>query len=250
MTIKAETRKRLWGRSGNRCAKCRAELVRPDEGGLPGALVGEEAHIVARSPGGARYDPLDPKVRDGYDNLILLCANDHSEVDAQPSRYTMASLRTMKRRHELWVKARLQAPTSDDGPTRATVMRSGDDLWPLISRAFGWQLGIPEGLTEDEEDLMDSVLQTITDWCDISTDVEMQGLRSLREAKRSMTAEIDSLAGAGFLLLGGQRQAAWGGGEFVGPVVVLEVIRPEDFEPLGVPAPEQGASAPERRDGS
>jgi hypothetical protein len=61
MAIKAETRKRLWGRSGNRCAKCRAELVRSDEGGLPGALVGEEAHIIARSPGGARYEPLDPR---------------------------------------------------------------------------------------------------------------------------------------------------------------------------------------------
>ena len=72
MAIKAETRKRLWGRSGNRCAKCRAELVRSDEGGFPGALVGEEAHIIARSPGGARYEPLDPQARDGYDNLILL----------------------------------------------------------------------------------------------------------------------------------------------------------------------------------
>jgi hypothetical protein len=248
MAIKAETRKRLWGRSGNRCAKCRAELVRSDEGGLPGALVGEEAHIIARSPGGARYEPLDPKARDGYDNLILLCANDHSEVDAQPSRHTVASLRTMKRRHELWVKSRLHAPTSDDGPTLATVMRSGNDLWPLISRAFGWQLGMPEGLTEEEEDLIDSALQTITDWCDISTDVELQGLRSVREAKRSMTAEVDSLAGAGFLLLGGQRQAAWGGGQVTGPVVVLEVLRPEELDPLRLPAREQGASAPERRD--
>ena len=94
----------------------------------------------------------------------------------------------MKRRHELWVKSRLHAPASDDGPTLATVMRSGNDLWPLISRAFGWQLGMPEGLSEDEEDLVDSALQAITDGCDISTDVELQGLRSVREAKRSMTA--------------------------------------------------------------
>ena len=156
----------------------------------------------------------------------------------------------MKRRHELWVKSRLHALASGDGPTLATVMGSGNHLWPLISRAFGWQLGMPEGLSEDEEDIIDSALQTITDWCEISTDVELQGLRSVREAKRSMTAEIDSLAGAGFLLLAGQRQAAWGGGEVTGPVVVLEVMRPEDLEPLRLSPTEQGASAPETPDGS
>jgi hypothetical protein len=238
MAIRAETRKRLWGRSGNRCAKCRAELVRPDEGELLGALIGEEAHIIAKSPGGARYEPLDPEVRDAYDNLILLCANDHSEVDAQPKRFTVANLRSMKRRHELWVKTRLHTPTPDGGPTLATAMRTGDDLWPLIVRAFGWQVGMPENLTEDEEDLIDSVLQCVVDWCDISADIELQGLRSVRDAKRSMTAELNSLADAGFLLLCGQRQAAWGDGEVVGPVVVLEVMRPADWEPLRMSQPE------------
>lgn len=70
-----ETRKRLWGKSGNRCAVCRQELIRLDSGKKPGALVGQEAHIVARSPGGPRYMLLDPATRDGYDNLILLCAS-------------------------------------------------------------------------------------------------------------------------------------------------------------------------------
>lgn len=247
MAIKVEARKRLWGRSGNRCAKCRVELVRPDEGGFPGALVGEEAHIIARSPGGARYEPLDPDVRDGYDNLILLCANDHSEVDTQATRYRKKSLRTMKARHEQWVKDRLHAPTPDDGATFATIMRSGDDLWPLINRAFGWYLGTPEGLTEDEEDLIDSVLQTITDWCDISTDVELQGLRSVREAKRSMTVELDSLASAGLVLLGGQRKVGWENDDVAGLAVVLEVMRPAELESLRVAAPGQGVSVPKTR---
>jgi hypothetical protein len=128
-------------------------------------------------------------------------------------------------------------------------MRTGDDLWPLISRAFGWQLRMPDGLTEDEEDLLDSILQNITDWCDISTDVELQGLRSVRGAKRSMTADIDSLGRAGFVLLGGRRQGAWGGGEVTGPVAVLEVTRPEDLERLRLPDHEQGASIPEMSEG-
>jgi hypothetical protein len=66
VAITNETQKRLWARSGNRCALCRKELVRPDTDGLPGALVGQEAHIVARSQGGPRYEPLPLKIRDGF----------------------------------------------------------------------------------------------------------------------------------------------------------------------------------------
>lgn len=236
VAITSESRKRLWGRSGNRCAKCRAELVRPDENGLPGALLGEEAHIVAQSPGGARYAHLDPVVRDGYENLILLCANDHTEVDAQPSRYTVAHLRTMKRRHELWVATRLHVGPSDGAePTLATLMRSGDDLWPLLHVALGWQVGTAEDLSDEEEDLIDGALQLFTDWCDISSDVEGQGFRAVREARRSLTSELNKLAEAGFFVLAGRREASFGGGAVTGAVVVLEVVRPEELQELHVP---------------
>lgn len=108
MTITSEARKRLWARSGNRCAICRKELVRDDTEGVPGALIGNEAHIVARSPGGPRYAMLDEGARDDYSNLILLCANDHIEVDRQPSRYTAERLRLLKSSHEKWVSGRLR----------------------------------------------------------------------------------------------------------------------------------------------
>lgn len=240
VAITSETRKRLWGKSGNRCAKCRHELVRPDAGDLPGALVGEEAHVIAKSPGGARYAPLDPKVRDGYENLILLCANDHTEVDVQPSRYSVERLRSMKHEHELWVRNRLRVDSPADEPdgTVATVMRSGDDLWPLLHGALGWQVGMPEGLTDEEEDLIDSAVQTLSDWCDISSDVEAQGFRAMRDAKRSLTGELNELTQSGFLVLAGQRQAAFAGGTLTGPCVVLEVVRPEHLEALRLPAPE------------
>lgn len=246
MAITSETRKRLWGRSGNRCAKCRAELVRPDEEELPGALIGEEAHIVARSPGGPRYAPLDPTARDGYDNLILLCANDHTEVDAQPGRHTPDSLRTLKRRHELWVRARLHDDGcgTEPGQTLATLTESGDELWELLDEVLGWQVGMPTELTTAEEDLIDTAMQTITDWGEISTDVRAQGFRSVRDAKRSLQAELDELARSGFLLLAGRREGVFGGGALTGPVAVLEVVRPADLEALRVPRPEQADRAP------
>lgn len=142
--------------------------LRPNSGDLRGALVGEEAHIIAKSPGGARYAPLDLKVRGGYATLILLCANDDIEVDAQPGNYTVERLRTMKDRHELWVRSQLHVGSrgdeeEEDG-TLATVMLSGDDLWPLFTGALGWQVGMPERLTDEEEDLIDRAVQTFTDW--------------------------------------------------------------------------------------
>lgn len=237
VAVTGEARKRLWGRSGNRCVKCRQELVRPDADDERGALVGEEAHIIAKSPSGARYARLDPKVRDGYDNLILLCANDHAEVDAQPGKYTVERLRSMKHRHELWVRTRLRVgmPADEEDGTVATLMRSGDDLWTLFVGALGWQVGMPEGLTEEEEDLIDSAVQTLTDWCDISSDVEAQGFRATRDAKRSLTGELNELAQTGFLVLAGRRHAAFAGGVLTGPCVVLQVVRPEQLEASRVP---------------
>lgn len=217
---------------------CRAELVRPDEGGTRGALVGEEAHIIGQSPGGARFEPLDPKVRDGYDNLILLCANDHTEVDALPSRYPVEWLRTMKQRHELWVKTRLHVgPAAEPGSTLATLIGSGEQLWELLDAVLGWQIGTPEGLAADEEDLVDDAMQAITDWGEISSDVRAEGFRSVREAKRSLQAQLDELASAGFLLLGGRRKGTFGGGMVIGPIAVLEVVRPDELEALREPGP-------------
>ena len=51
VAVTDEVRKRLWARSGNSAPCACATLVRDDIDGLSGALVGIEAHIIARSPG-------------------------------------------------------------------------------------------------------------------------------------------------------------------------------------------------------
>jgi hypothetical protein len=71
LAIGTETRKRLWARSGGRCAICRDRLI--DSTGAVDTIVGEEAHIVARSAGGPRREYLRGEIDiDGYDNLMLL----------------------------------------------------------------------------------------------------------------------------------------------------------------------------------
>jgi hypothetical protein len=98
MAISAQTRKILWITAGGRCALCRDLLTTSD--GL--SVFGEEAHIVARSPGGPRAGEVADL--DGYDNLILMCSKHHKLIDDQEGIYTVETLRQMKVAHSMWVK--------------------------------------------------------------------------------------------------------------------------------------------------
>jgi hypothetical protein len=114
VSISDKDRKILWARSGNRCALCRRVLVAERTAADEEAIIGDEAHIAARSPGGPRYGECPSDKVDRYDNLILLCRVDHKKVDDQPRHYTTARLRQSKAEHEAWVEHALgktPAPT-------------------------------------------------------------------------------------------------------------------------------------------
>src|SRR2546421_2810313 len=100
VAINDRDRRILWGRSGNRCAVCRRVLVVERTPTDREALVGEEAHIAARSPGGARYGECSPDMVDCYENMILLCSVDHKRVDDQWQHYTTSLLQQIKAEHE------------------------------------------------------------------------------------------------------------------------------------------------------
>lgn len=96
--------KLLWGKSGGRCAfeGCGMELSDDD------IVLGEQAHIIAKSSVGPRGDnDLDAKAREKYCNLILLCSNHHTLIDKSSGKYPVDYLLGMKERHERWVSDRL-----------------------------------------------------------------------------------------------------------------------------------------------
>jgi hypothetical protein len=108
------TIKRLFARSGNRCAfpKCAVEIVQGD------TLVGEICHIKAARPGGPRYDPNQSAAgRHGYDNLILLCGTHHTVIDDDEEAYTVDRLIKMKTDHE-----QSATPIPDDRTTSGTQL--------------------------------------------------------------------------------------------------------------------------------
>jgi len=55
MGIKQKDMKILWGRSGNRCAKCKTELTQDASAVTSSFTLGEQAHIVGDKSGSARY---------------------------------------------------------------------------------------------------------------------------------------------------------------------------------------------------
>jgi hypothetical protein len=69
--------------------------------------VGEEAHIVAREPGGPRGGAGPGG--DEYSNLVLLCPTHHRIVDDRPDEYTVERLLEFKSEHEARV-AELGSP--------------------------------------------------------------------------------------------------------------------------------------------
>ena len=70
----------LWGRAAGMCSHpdCKRKLVLDASAADEAATVGEAAHIVARAVTGPRGDmPVDSRLLDRYDNLILLCRHHH-----------------------------------------------------------------------------------------------------------------------------------------------------------------------------
>ncbi|MDF9828090.1 hypothetical protein M2447_002203 [Ereboglobus sp. PH5-10] len=97
MPITLTTVKRLFAKSGNKCAMpdCHSKLVRDD------SLLVEICHIQAKRKTGPRFSPtLSVKERDEFPNLLLLCPTCHTLVDKNPQRYTVPLLQRIKEMHE------------------------------------------------------------------------------------------------------------------------------------------------------
>lgn len=108
MSIKVKTRKILWSKSGNRCAICKHELVKKID--IPDAnfILGEECHIISSKKDGPRGNIIVLDDYDSYENLILLCANDHKLIDEFPETYTYDILKNLKVNHEVWIQKAIE----------------------------------------------------------------------------------------------------------------------------------------------
>ena len=260
MTISDRDRKILWARSGNKCSICKASLVVEKTVSDPAAIVGDEAHIVARSAGGPRAGLLDESKLDHYENLILLCKVDHKTVDDQPNEYTIERLHAVKSQHEAWVRRtlgresfppetelRLVADPSF-GPVQLALLVSGRAVWEVIANSHSFRRGsLPNDSDPEASDLADEFLDDATEWGEAS-EVISDSVRSIRQAEREFAEWLDRLAQRGLVVYGGRRRLMLQGG--AGPPsywweAMLQVVRVSDL-----PLTTQQADRQSQQDGS
>ena len=92
------TIKRLFALSGNRCAFPRCPNSLFDQNGT---FIADVCHIAGDKSGAKRYDLTQTEAqRQGFNNLIVLCANHHRVIDSDEFTYTRPALRKMKQVHE------------------------------------------------------------------------------------------------------------------------------------------------------
>lgn len=107
-------------------------------------------------------------------------------------------------------------------------MTTGRDLWPILSSCVGWfEHAEPDDCTDEEQDLIDSAIQSLRDWSDISSDIDFSR-SSVRDAQRSITAILEELAGKGLALYAGVKDNhPFGGGPspLLGRFAIFKVAR-------------------------
>ncbi len=144
MAISDKTRKGLWGRSGNRCAICRQQLVLEKDQFDNQLNIGEECHIISRQPNGPRHQDIKDFDYDSSDNLLLLCCNHHKQIDEQVESFPVESVRKIKATHELWVSENLKGDF-EKGEEPILVSKSNIEiLIDLVSEKHDIEMNITE----------------------------------------------------------------------------------------------------------
>jgi HNH endonuclease len=243
VSISTHARKVLWSLSANACARCHATLVRaPEATGDPHAVVGQECHIVAQAPSGPRGEKDSREDIDDYANLILLCANCHAVVDAQPEHFPPEELRRIKRTHEEQVAQRAGQSIPDislrgrDRPLNLELVCSGDALLALLGPSFSWSYGIPDDLSELQRELLGDFLQACQDWSEAYGEI---GPKDHLEAGRALQDRLDALREQELVVYAATRRLTLTDGasrEVPWPEVVVKIIHEREVRTSPQPA--------------
>lgn len=240
MAISDKSRKLLWGRSGNRCAICRRELIIEATANDDESVVGDECHIVSGQAGGPRHDPDFPKsLLDEPENLLLLCKTHHKLVDDQHETYTVDLLQRLRSNHEGWVSETLSKEGQQPAPIRvrrvkdnipAMLVRicSGQDLLRTTDDALALAIENDEPTNEAEMELIGSFFQELQDWNDLKND--LGAAERIRQEFR-FSERLKELEDAGFWLFAAREVRRLDGG--IGqpapfPVPILRLVRSSD----------------------
>lgn len=125
MPVSYPTKVLLAFRSGGVCAICGKHLTYEATTGSD-TYVAEAAHIRGEKPDAPRYDAsMTDKERDGIDNLLYLCTDDHTIIDKVEADWPVDRLDKLKADHERKV--------------RETMIETFADVaFPELASAVSW----------------------------------------------------------------------------------------------------------------
>lgn len=210
MAITDKTRKILWGKSGNKCAICKQELVREDNFQSNYSIIGEECHIISGKKNGPRYDPSFPVEKlDSYENLILLCASDHKMIDDFSEIYTVEKLRQIKEQHEKWVSKNIYGEDmvpkikliKQKIPDYLIQINSGKELLNIIEGAHAFSYDYDNIEKEEELRIISSFYNFVYDWGDLAYEL---GPGANLKIEYDFTKYIETLSKYGLSVFGGR----------------------------------------------
>lgn len=186
MAIKQSVRDKLMIHSAGKCAKCQRELL---VDGQKVCNVGEVCHIISKQKSGPRYQ-IGLEDYDCYDNLIVLCANCHKEVDTNVDEYTIEKLKEIKTSHESTNAERIKNKKNKTQifSKRKTGQELGCLIWGCHCYSISYEdlkedgLSIIEGLDDCIQNILNlQEYMTINDKKDSYDDLQnyMHNLRKL-----------------------------------------------------------------------
>jgi hypothetical protein len=151
---------------------CRSELVAPETPHSEKSVIGEECHIIAQSRRGPRGQREGQVKLHEYENLILLCRNDHKRVDDQRETFTEEYLTQLKSRHEAWVASALRDASSAREPENGQVFQvrmlsTGEEVVSIINGVQGYDFDQDPLRNQDEVALVATFMQSVKGWADI-----------------------------------------------------------------------------------
>ena len=255
MAISDKTRKILWGRSGNRCAFCRHELVIDATELDDEAVVGDECHIVSRQGEGPRHDPgLKIELLDEPDNLILLCRVHHKMVDDQHETYTVELLSNLKANHEKWVSSSLGGERKpppvrirrikENIPPILVRLTSGRDVMAVVGGTYQYSFEHDEPASSSEAELVSRFLQEVQDHGELWDEI---GAGERVTATYVLTELLRTLDESGFWVFGAteMRRVEGGVGEPAPwPISILRVVRKTSPEIASFPSETKNEDSP------
>lgn len=126
--------KLLYSLSAGCCNLCEKQLFEPKIDELGYTHIGQMAHIYSYADNGIAPRYIDGLSHDNsYDNLILLCANDHLKVDSNTDYYTVNKLHEIKRNFENKIKRLLVEQKNSSDRVLIDLIRENFNLQQLLA---------------------------------------------------------------------------------------------------------------------